>query len=44
MSVREHAKRTHGANRSNTGELEKRERLTGRLRAVAWWCENGSDR
>ena len=40
---RENAMRTRGTNRSDTGELAKRERLTGRLHAVAPWCVNGSD-
>ena len=44
MAAREHASRTRGANRSDTVELAKSERLTGRLRAVAPWCVNGSDR
>ena len=44
VSAREHGTRTRGANRSDTVELAKRERLTGQLRAVAPWRVNGSDR
>ena len=42
MSSREHATRTHGANKSDMGEPAKRERLTGRLRAVVPWCVTGA--
>ena len=42
--MREHATPARGANRSDTVELAKKERLTGPLRAVAPWCVTGSDR